>query len=100
MIAATMSFEKIMQNVIGGVLLAYIVFLSYHLIECIRRKDFKIFDKIFWTVVLLIPVVGLILYRGVGNEFVKKGGPTETKSNEPPKRKSRKPVKIELPPRE
>lgn len=50
---------------------AFIVFWIYHIVQCFRRPDYRIFDKIFWFLVLLIPIVGLIMYRGIGNEFYK-----------------------------
>ena len=42
-----------------------------HIIACLRRKEFKPVDKFFWFGVLLIPIVGLILYRGLAPEFYK-----------------------------
>ena len=38
---------------------------------CLTRRDFKMSDKVFWFAVLLIPIIGLILYRGLAPEFYK-----------------------------
>ena len=50
----------------------FALFWLLHFIGCLRRKDFGTADKIFWFIILIIPVAGLILYRGIGNEFYKK----------------------------
>jgi hypothetical protein len=67
-----MTWEKKVQLGVSGILIFYIIFLLYHIVECLRRRDFRIVDKIFWTLLLLVPVLGLIMYRGIGNEFYKK----------------------------
>ncbi|HOX29204.1 MAG TPA: PLDc N-terminal domain-containing protein [bacterium] len=67
-----MDIAKIGQILTGIALLLFVIFWIYHIVECLRRKDFRIFDKIFWTLILLVPILGLIMYRGIGNEFYKK----------------------------
>ena len=52
-------------------LMAYIVWWVMHIIGCLRRKDYRAVDKLFWFIILLVPVVGLILYRALGPEFYK-----------------------------
>ncbi|HOO55680.1 MAG TPA: PLDc N-terminal domain-containing protein [bacterium] len=67
-----METKTIIHLITVAFLLSFAVFWIYHIVECFRRKDFRVSDKIFWFVMLLIPVLGLILYRGIGNEFYKK----------------------------
>lgn len=67
-----MNYEKTVQTAVGILLLLFVIFWTYHIVECLRRPDFKILDKIFWTILLLVPVIGLIMYRGIGNEFYKR----------------------------
>lgn len=72
-----MKFKEIMALVGQLGIGVFLIFWAYHIVECIRRKDYGIFDKIFWFLLLLVPVIGLIMYRGIGNEFYKhkSGGP-------------------------
>ncbi len=65
------NIKQILGYCAQGLLVLFVIFWIYHIIECVRRKDFSIFDKLFWFVVLLVPILGLILYRGIGNEFYK-----------------------------
>lgn len=67
-----MNYEKTIQTAVGILLLLFVIFWIYHIVECLRRPDFKISDKIFWTILLIVPVIGLIMYRGIGNEFYKR----------------------------
>lgn len=72
-ITATMAgHEKTIQIFIGILLLLFVIFWIYHIVECVRRPDFRISDKIFWCILLLVPILGLIMYRGIGNEFYKR----------------------------
>ena len=67
---------KQIAGLIGQALIfMFVVFWGYHIVECFRRKDYRWFDRIFWFLILLVPVLGLILYRGIGNEFYKKKPP-------------------------
>jgi len=45
--------------------------LSYF-VQCYERKDMTVGDKILWTVLLLIPILGIILYRGLGLQWMKR----------------------------
>jgi hypothetical protein len=104
-----MDIHKFLEEAPKVLLVLFAIFWIYHIIECLRRKDFKIFDKIFWTILLLVPVIGLIMYRGIGNEFYKKGTMEMEKpaaqaspadkalKNTPKKRIPRGGVKIQLP---
>ena len=67
-----METKTIIHMIVSAALLLFVIFWVYHLVECARRPDFKPFDKIFWFILLLVPVIGLIMYRGIGNEFYKK----------------------------
>jgi len=67
-----MDWEKKVQIGLGIAALIFVIFWIYHIVECLRRPDFSIFDKVFWFILLLIPALGLIMYRGIGNEFYKK----------------------------
>lgn len=69
----SLNIREILGYVAQGLLVLFVIFWFYHIIECLRRKDFGFFDKLFWTLILLVPVLGLILYRGIGNEFYKSG---------------------------
>jgi len=64
-----------LAKITGFITLAVIVvFFLYwfgQLTGCLARKDFRPVDKLFWFLVLLIPIIGLILYRGLGPEFYK-----------------------------
>lgn len=52
--------------------LGYCVFWAAHLVGVLNRRAFRPVDRVFWFGVLLIPFVGLILYRGLAPEFIKK----------------------------
>ncbi|MFA6451054.1 MAG: hypothetical protein WCX65_16380 [bacterium] len=98
-----MDIHKIFQIAAQVALLLYVAFWLYHAIECLRRKDFKLFDKIFWFILLIVPVVGPIMYRGIGNEFYKESGQPGAElakaatAAKPKRRVPRGGVKIELP---
>ena len=99
-----MNIHKILPiaaTILAGI---FCIFWIYHIVECLRRKDFRIGDKIFWFIILLAPVLGLILYRGIGNEFynnkTRDGKDIAVKEPARPVRKRRIPrggAKIELP---
>ena len=100
-----MDTTKLTHNILAVAALLFGIFWGYHIVECLRRKDFRIADKIFWFILLLVPVLGLIMYRGIGNEFYKKraGGAApaaqqQGAASRPPVRRPRGGVKIELPP--
>ena len=67
-----MDIKEILRYIMMGFLALFIVFWMYHIVECLRRKDFGAFDKLFWFILLLVPLLGLIMYRGIGNEFYRK----------------------------
>lgn len=100
-----MNFTKVFHWTLISAAIIFAVFWIYHIVECLRRKDFRIPDKIFWFILLLVPVLGLIMYRGIGNEFYKNkllngnSGAENNYSGETGKkrRRPRGGVKIELP---
>ncbi|HOY63844.1 MAG TPA: PLDc N-terminal domain-containing protein [bacterium] len=69
-----MHFETVLKITAITATSLFAVFWIFHLVECLRRKDFGLMDKLFWFVLLLVPVLGLIMYRGIGNEFYRKKG--------------------------
>lgn len=100
-----MDYMKIFHWALISAAIIFAVFWIYHIVECVRRKDFRIADKLFWFILLLVPVIGLVMYRGIGNEFYKKrslndndGTVTDVrKENEKKRKRPRGGVKIELP---
>jgi len=66
-----MAIGEIFRYIFMGFLALFGIFWIFHIVECLRRPDYGIFDKIFWFLLLLVPVLGLILYRGIGHEFYK-----------------------------
>lgn len=52
-------------------MLAYFIWWGLHIVGCLTRRDFRMTDKIFWFAVLAIPIIGLVLYRGLAPEFYK-----------------------------
>jgi len=46
----------------------YSILWLYIFILHIRRTDYQSSDRIIWTITLLIPVVGLVLYWGMSGE--------------------------------
>lgn len=52
-------------------MLAYFIWWGLHIVGCLTRRDFRMSDKIFWFAVLAIPIIGLVLYRGLAPEFYK-----------------------------
>ena len=51
--------------------LAFFIWWGLHIVGCLTRRDFRMSDKIFWFFVLAIPLIGLVLYRGLAPEFYK-----------------------------
>jgi len=68
----SVTWQTILQIAAGAIALSFLIFWIYHILECLRRPDYGLFDKLFWTILLLVPIIGLIMYRGIGNEFYKK----------------------------
>ena len=64
--------EKISAIVVTVGVLVFAVYWLWHFYHCLARKDFRTLDKLFWVFALLIPIVGLILYRGLGKVFYKR----------------------------
>lgn len=47
----------------------FVLYWLWQIARCLTRKDFTPLDRLVWTFALLIPVVGLILYRGIGGRL-------------------------------
>ena len=54
------------------IIVVFLIYWIWHFVHCLTRKDFKITDKLFWFLALCVPIVGIILYRGLGKEFYKR----------------------------
>lgn len=52
-----------------GCAVVFVAYWLWHIGHCLARRDYNIMDKVVWTFCLLIPVVGLILYRGLGKKL-------------------------------
>ncbi|MEW6201828.1 MAG: hypothetical protein AB1546_07625 [bacterium] len=64
--------EKISAAVVTIGIIVFAVYWLWHFYRCLTRKDFRALDKLFWVFALLIPIIGIILYRGLGKEFYKR----------------------------
>ena len=63
---------QIVKIALAAVVATFLLFWFWHIVGCLARKDFKPVDKFFWFAVLLIPILGIMLYRGFAREFYKK----------------------------
>ncbi len=63
---------KILTLVVAAICISFALYWSWQIAGCLARKDFKPVDKFFWFAVLLIPGIGLLLYRGFARVFYKK----------------------------
>ncbi len=82
------NYGAIIIGITGGILA---VIWLYHYIECLRRKDLRAADKIFWVIVLAMPLAGIILYRALGRYFYKTPGRTKkVRQQKPPWKRGRR----------
>jgi hypothetical protein len=63
--------SRIGTYLLAFAVLAYLIWWGLHIVGCLTRRDFRMTDKIFWFAVLAIPIIGLVLYRGLAPEFYK-----------------------------
>ncbi|MEW5946104.1 MAG: PLDc N-terminal domain-containing protein [bacterium] len=68
----TSPYEKAAAAAAALSALAFLAVWITHVVHCVRRRDFTALDKIVWFIALLVPIVGLILYRGLGREMYKR----------------------------
>lgn len=64
-----MTIKRTIFFALFGCAIVFVVYWLWHIGHCLARRDFDILDKVVWTLCLLIPIVGLILYRGLGKKM-------------------------------
>jgi len=82
--------------IVGIVLLALVVFWIFMIVDLIRRKLEDDSDKFFWSLVILIPLIGAIVYYFVIFRKLSRDNPLEEKKKSVKEEVQKKVEKVDV----